>query len=377
MPVIWQTPDLLIVSKSAFPNMPALCPLTKELPTLYRLMLLGVSLSLLPVTVMAVDKPRPPPVVEVIQVQPAALPAAGMRALATLRAAESVGVKPEVSGRVLSIDFKEGQRVRKGQRLVKLDDALLVAELSGKQAALTLADAELKRYELLLQDRQVADLDVERKRAERALAKAALDLLQARLKQTDLRAPFDGIAGLRQFSPGEYVQAGQVLFTLSSFSPLKADIKLPEARAADLAVQQRVRLSVDAINGLSLPGRVTAVEPQLEGSAKAVWARVEVSGGDPRIRAGMTATATFEAVHAKPVITVPEQAVVAQGGKTVVYKVIGGKALMTPVSTGTRSASRVTILQGLQAGDMVVVSGQNKLSRPEMPVKTVPYPEAR
>ncbi|RZU47313.1 membrane fusion protein (multidrug efflux system) [Fluviicoccus keumensis] len=327
---------------------------------------------LAPVTGLAADKPRPPPVVEVVQVAAPMAVAPTLQAIGSIRPSESIMLKPEVSGRVVSLGFREGQLVRKGDMLVKLDDSLLKAELPAKEAAVVLAEAEYKRLQLLAQSQQVADIDVERKRVDVALAKAASQLLNARIKQTELRAPFDGVIGIRQFSIGDVVQSGQALVSLSNFKPVKMDVKLPEGRADVVRLNQRVDVRVDALPGLLLKGRVAVIEPQLDAGTRALWARVELNAGDPRIRSGMSATVSIPLPGGESGSWLPEQALVAQGGKQVVFKVVDGKALAAPVRVGQRQPGKVEILAGVKAGDTVVVSGQNKLSKPEMPIKAVP-----
>ncbi|HEX5277376.1 MAG TPA: efflux RND transporter periplasmic adaptor subunit [Fluviicoccus sp.] len=334
--------------------------------------LLLVLLSLMPVASQSAEKERPPPVVEVISAPAPSATQRTIQAIGVIRPSESILVRPEVSGRVLRIGFSEGASVRKGDLLIKLDDALLLAEVGAKEAALSLAEAEYKRLQVLVQSQQVADIDVERKRVDVALARAALNLLKVRIQQTELRAPFDGIAGVRQFSIGDVVQASQGLVGLYSFSPLKVDVKLPEGRAGDLRVNQRVDVRLDALPGLSLKGKVAVIEPQLDNGTRALWARVVLTDGDRRIRGGMSATVSIPLESGSAAVWLPEQALVAQGGKLVVFKVIDGKAKPTTVRSGQRQPGKVQILEGVRVGDTVVVSGQNKLSKPDMPVKPVP-----
>lgn len=331
-----------------------------------------LSLSLIPVVSVSAEKGRPPPVVEVMKVSGPTATQMVFQAIGSIRPAESILLRPEVSGRVVSINFSEGASVRKGDLLVKLDDSLLVAELDAKMAAVELAEAEYRRQSVLLKSQQVADIDVERKRAEVALAKSSLNVLRGRIKQTELRAPFDSVTGIRQFSVGDVVQAGQALVSLSSFSPLKMDVKLPEGRAETLHVNQRVDVRLDALPGLNLKGRIYVIEPQLDAGTRALWARVLLTAGDPRIRSGMTATVSISMKTSAPAIWLPEQALVAQGGKLVVFKVVDGKAKPLPVRSGQRIPGKVQVLEGVQSGDTIVVSGQNKLTKPDLPIKVVP-----
>lgn len=343
------------------------------MPYLYLWVVLAVFLpSAVSGAPAGVAKPRP--VVEVLQTSEVPVDDAGLTMLGVVRPNESVVLRPEISGRVTDVGFTEGQTVRRGQLLVKLDDALLVAELSAKMAAVELLEMEYKRLQTLGEQGQVAALDVERKRTEWSVAKSALAVLKARIAQTEIRSPFDGLIGLRLFSPGEVVQAGQALVSVTSFSPLKADVKIPEAQARWVHPGQTVRVEISALPGVSLQGHVSAVESRVDDGTRAVWVRLVLKGGDRRIRSGMSAKAVFKLPSASDAhIQLPEQAVVAQGGKTVVYRVTEGKASAVPVKVGLRRAGRVTIMEGVKPGEIIVVSGQNKLSRPEIAVETVPF----
>ena len=122
---------------------------------------------------------------------------------------------------------------------------------------------------------------------------------------------------------------------------------------------------------LQLQGRVVAIEPNLETDTRALVLRVLIPQGDSRVREGMTARASFGFGAANQIV-VPEQALVAQGGKFVVFTVKDNMATAVPVKVGNRSVGRVAIVDGLRDGDVIVVSGQNKLPKPQMPIKPVP-----
>jgi membrane fusion protein (multidrug efflux system) len=195
--------------------------------------LAGIALLLsLPLMVQAAPpNKKGPPTVEVISVSRASIPQV-FTAIATLRADEAITLKSEVAGRVTAIRFTEGQQVKKGQLLVQLDTDLLSAELAQTKANLDLAQSEYARYQSLYKEQQVSAIDYERKKAEVAQSQAAMNLVQAKLRQKEIRAPFTGVIGLRQFSVGDVLQANQALVSLTSFSPLKADIKIPETSSS-------------------------------------------------------------------------------------------------------------------------------------------------
>lgn len=275
-----------------------------------------------------------------------------------------------MSGRVTAINFNEGQIVKQNQVLIQLDDDLLQAELATYQASLDLAQTEYQRYQALLKEQQVAVLDYERKKAELAQIKASMALVQAKIRQRQIRAPFTGVIGLRQFSIGDVLQANQSLVRLNKMNALKADIKIPESNSQVVALKQAVNLQVDSLSGVSLKGYVAAIEPSLDANTRALMVRVNIPQVDSRVRDGMTARANF-VLGQQAAIVIPEQALVAQGGKLVVFVVKANVATAQVVSLGKRQVGKVEIRQGLQVGDVIVVSGQNKLSKPQMPIKAI------
>ncbi len=311
-----------------------------------------------------------PPTVEVISVSRASVPQV-FTAIATLRADEAITLKSEVAGRVTAIRFAEGQQVKKGQLLIQLDTDLLSAELAQTKANVDLAQSEYARYQSLYKEQQVSAIDYERKKAEVAQSQAAMNLVQAKLRQKEIRAPFTGVIGLRQFSVGDVLQANQALVSLTSFSPLKADIKIPETSSTKINLKQAITFSVDAIPNLVLNGQIVAMESNLDSSSRAVVVRAAIPHGDSRIKAGMTARASLQLSTLNEIV-IPEQALVAQRGKFVVFTVKGELATAVPVVVGARQTGKVAIVSGLHEGDVIVVSGQNKLSKPEMPIKPVP-----
>ena len=340
-----------------------------KLATFLRLINICV-LSLLPMVVYA-NPPtkKPPPTVEVQAVAQQIL-GQQLTALAVLKAQESIIIKPEVAGRVTAIKFNEGQIVKENQLLIQLDDDLLKAELATYQASLDLAQTEYQRYQVLVKEQQVSVLDYERKKAELAQIKASMALVQAKVRQKQIRAPFTGVIGLRQFSIGDVLQANQNLVRLNKMNALKAEIKIPETNSQLISLKQSVNLQVDGLANFALKGHVAAIEPSLDANTRALIVRVNIPQADSRVRDGMTARASF-VLGQQQAIVVPEQALVAQGGKFVVFVFKNDTVTATPVEVGQRQIGQVVIKKGLQVGDMVVISGQNKLSKPQMPVKAI------
>lgn len=317
---------------------------------------------------------KPPASVEVMPVRVGEWQAS-FATLGTLRANESLALRPEVAGRVTALGFQEGAAVRRGQLLVQLDDASARAELNQAEANRKLAEADLARARSLVAPGLIAANEVERLQAQASVAQAAVDKARSALGKTRLLAPFDGRAGLRQFSPGELVQPGQALVTLVSLSPMKLDVAVPEREASALRVGQAVTATIPALNDLQVSGRVQALEPALDGAARAQQVRVLVANPAGRLQPGLSAQVRFLQDVPRSVLLVPDQAIVPQGGRQVVYRLQGDEAVLTPVAVGERQNGQSEVVSGLKAGDVVVVSGQNKLPKPSQKVRAVPYAE--
>lgn len=317
-------------------------------------------------------KKRPPASVEVMPVRTGEWQSS-FATLGTLRANESLALRPEVAGRVTALGFKEGASVRRGQLMVQLDDSAARAELNQAQANRKLAEADLGRARSLVAPGLIAVNEVERLHAQAAVARASVDKAQSALSKTRLLAPFDGRAGLRQFSPGELVQPGQALVTLVSLSPMKLDVSVPEREASSLRVGQAVSATIPALNSLQVSGQVQALEPALDGAARAQQVRVLVANPAGKLQPGLSAQVRFLQAQPRQVLLVPDQAIVPQGGRQVVYRLQGDEAVLTPVGVGERQNGLSEVVSGLKAGDVVVVSGQNKLPKPSQKVRAVPY----
>lgn len=282
-------------------------------------------------------------------------------AIGTLRSNETVLVRPEVAGRVVSFGFEEGSVVRKGDVLVVLDDSVPRAELSRAEAELALARANAQRAEELYA--RGAGSAAARDQATAALrtAIAAVELSRARLAKYRLTAPFDGIVGLRRISPGAFVDVGAEIVNLESIDPIKLDFRVPEILLSRIAVGQSVSVSVDAFSGRSFTGRIVALDPALDPVGRSIAARAVLPNPEGLLKPGLFARVTLTLREEPEAILIPETAVVPFGGRTLVMTVIDGKAEPRPVRLGQRRDGKVQVLEGLAPGDVVVTAGQMKL----------------
>jgi len=299
------------------------------------------------------------------------------QAVGSLRARQGVVLKPEVSGRIQTLSFGDGQRVRKGQLMVQLDDTLQQAQLKQAEASAAIARTNLQRSRELAAQNFVSQSAVDQNAAALEVAQAQVALAQAQLGRMKVLAPFDGITGIRSVSVGDYVKDGADLVVIEDLSSLWVDFRLPEKFLGRLKVNQNVEVQLDAFPQRKYKAQIDAIDAQLDPNGRSVLVRARMANGDGRLRGGMFARvrAVFD-VREKGLV-VPEEALVPLGNRQVVFKVVdgpsGGKiAQRSEVKIGMRVPGKVEILSGLQADEVVVVAGQARLMRGEnLPVRVV------
>jgi membrane fusion protein, multidrug efflux system len=282
-------------------------------------------------------------------------------AVGTLRADEAITVRPEIAGRVAEIRFSEGQSIARGAVLVKLDQAELAAVLASSRAQAQLDKQRLERSEDLFKKSFISQqaLDESRSNHARSVAKQQED--EARLAKTEMRAAFPGVAGLRQVSEGQYVAAGTDIARLEKIDQLKLDFRVPESFVGRLKAGQPVKVLVDAYADTRFPGTVYAIEPGVDDQTRTILLRARVANPELRLRPGMFARVQVQLGVREKAIWVPEAAIVPRGQDSYVFHVVGGKAGLVRVQTGTRKPGEVEIVKGLAAGDLVVTEGTQKI----------------
>lgn len=284
-----------------------------------------------------------------------------LSAIGTLLANESVMIRPELDGRIAAIHFSEGQAVRQGEKLVSLDSSEIVAQLAGVNAALSLNRSRMKRAEELHGKNFISAqaLDEARENLNQSLARQAE--IQAKLDKMTIKAPFEGVAGLRQASPGAYVKAGQDIARLEGIGTLKLDFRAPELFLRKIRVNQEVQLGVDAFPGESFRGAIYAIEPAVDEQTRTVLLRARVPNPGVRLKPGMFARVNLVLETREQAVLVPEQALVPRGTERFVFRVAEGKAVLTKIEIGLRRPGEVEVAQGLAAGETIVIDGQLKL----------------
>lgn len=290
--------------------------------------------------------------------------------IGSLEATRQVLVPAEVDGRVAQILFTPGEPVKAGQLLVQLNDAPEQGELARLQAQARNARALLDRTRRLVPLQAATREQLDQAQADHEQAAADVRRVQALIDQKRIKAPFDGVLGVRRVNLGQFARAGDPLVSLTDASSVYANLTLPEQAWGTLRVGQPVAVTVDAHAGRVFQGKVTTVEPQVDPSTRTVRVQALLANPDGALSAGMYAQGRISLPDRPDVITVPETAVSYSAYGDSVYVVAApesGTAGAAPtvrqayVKTGERLRGRVVVTEGLKAGDQVVTSGQLRL----------------
>lgn len=292
-------------------------------------------------------------------------------AVGTLTANESVMIRPEIIGRVAAIRFEEGQWVEKGATLVELDASEYRARLDQSTAAVKLARLSFNRAEELYKKKLASLQQYDEAAAKLAEAVAQQALYREQLAKTVLTAPFGGVLGLRQISPGAMLQPGQDIVNLEDIRSLKLDFRVPERYLSQLRPDLALALRTDAFPALSFGGTLYAIAPGLEVASRTVLLRARVPNPEAQLRPGMFARVSLRLAQRPDALLIPEESLWPMGHDQFVYRVVDGHAQLVKVKTGHRRGGEVEILEGIHAGDLVITAGQTKI-RDGAPVTVLP-----
>lgn len=308
----------------------------------------------------AASKAPPGVVVEAARVSVVTLPQA-LTAVGSLRSDETIIVRPEVAGRVAHITFREGEPIAKGEVLVRLDDSVQQADFERARANLVLSKSKFDRAVELRNQGFISGQARDEAENNFKVAQADVELMQARLAKTAIRAPFAGTIGLRQVSVGDYVKEGQDIVNLESLDPLKVDFRVPEVSLSQVKDGQTLQITLDALPDRAYDGRVYAINPLIDANGRAIVIRARVPNRDGKLRPGMFARVRLFTSGSKETIVVPEESLFPLGDDKYVYKVVDNKAMRQKVEIGQRREGRVEIVNGLTHEDVVVTAGVIKL----------------
>ncbi|MBX3637472.1 MAG: efflux RND transporter periplasmic adaptor subunit, partial [Rubrivivax sp.] len=295
----------------------------------------------------------------------------------SLRSSQGVMLRPEVSGRVARLGFSDGQRVRRGQLMLQLDDTLQLAQLKQAEAQASIARTNLQRSRELLAQNFVSASAVDQNAAALQVAEAQVALAQAQLARMKVLAPFDGTAGLKMVDVGDYVKDGADIVNLEDLSSLTVQFALPERYIERVRPGLPVEVGLDALPDRQFKGRVLAVDSQVDANGRALQVLARVDNPGSLLKPGMFARPRVVLSVREGAVVVPEEALVPVGGRQYLFKVVDGPggqkvAQRLEARLGLRLPGKVEILEGLKAGDLVATAGQARLTRGDsLPVRVI------
>lgn len=307
--------------------------------------------------------------------------AARIEAVGGLTAIQDVAIASEVSGKVMEIAFASGAAVSAGDVLVRLDDSDDRALLQSLQAELDLARIELERVERVRGSAAFSQSQLDRSKSEVANLAAQVERQQVQVRKKTIRAPFDGVLGIRQVGLGTIVAPGETIVEMQSLSPIYVDFTVPERHRAQVHAGQPLELNVAAWPQTVFQGTLQVVSPKVDERTRTLRLRGVLDNADQRLQPGMFATVHLILGDPEPVPTLPRTAIsfFAYGESVFVIDDAGDRMTVRrqAVQVGRTRGERVEILSGLEAGDLVVHTGHLKLRDRQAVVITegVPLPD--
>ncbi len=285
----------------------------------------------------------------------------------TILANESVELKSEISGKVAKILFKEGSRIKKGDLLLKINDEELQAQLLGAKSALKLAEDNMERAKKLLAQQGISQQDYDAAMNDLNVKRANLDLINAQIDKTEIRAPFEGTIGLRYVSEGSFINSSTVIASLQDIDPVKIDFSIPEKYVGYVNKGDKMNFTVSG-SEKTFTGTVFAIEPKIDESTRTLKIRAIAPNARGEILPGSFADVTLILKEIQDALMVPTQAIIPVLKGQKVYLCKNGVVAQVEVKTGIRTDTDVQITEGLSPQDTVITTGILQLA-PGMPVK--------
>jgi len=308
------------------------------------------------------------PTVEVAQVEQMKL-VDESQTVGSLRSRQGVVLRPEVSGRITQLNFRDGDRVKKGQLLVQFDDQLPTAQVQQAQAELNIAMANNTRNADLVSQNFISRRTLDESAAAQQVAEAKLALARATAARLKIIAPFDGLAGIRLVNVGDYLKDGADIVNVEDMDAIFVDYRLPERFQTKIRRGQTSVVELDALPGRKFSATVLAIDPLIDANGRSVGVRACIDNRRLQLRPGMFARVNAVFGQRDNARVIPEEAIVPQGNKQFVIKLVNGTepnsrvTQRVEVKIGLRSPGKVEVLEGLDAGDTVVTAGQQRVQR--------------
>lgn len=274
----------------------------------------------------------------------------------TIVANEEVELKPEIAGKIVQLLLKEGSPVTKGQLLVKINDADFQAQLKKLNLESELSETQFKRQEELLKINGISQQDFDIVKNKVNTIKADIEYTQSQIAKTEIRAPFNGLAGLKSVSEGAYITTGTIIATIQQINPVKIDFSVSERYADVVKKGDKVMFTIEG-NKAEMTGEVFAIEPKIEMTTRTLKIRAICANNLGTIYPGAFARVKLSLSAIDDAIMIPTEAIIPDLKGKKVYRVKNGIAEFVKVETGLRTDAKIQITDGIAVGDTIVTKG--------------------
>jgi membrane fusion protein (multidrug efflux system) len=283
-------------------------------------------------------------------------------AVGTINADEAVTIVSEIDATVISLPFKEGQHIKAGQLIARLDDSQLAAELTRAEALRDKSKITYERTKTVVSQNAGTPQDLDNAAADLKVAEANLALARARFAKTRIVAPFDGIMGVRQVSVGKFLRPGQKIVEIANLDNIRVAFSIPEGYLTRLERGSEVTVFTPAHEDQKVKGKIFAIEPVVDPDTRSGQVIALVPNSDENFLPGMSANISVTLSERSNAITIPNEAVFASGDQSFVFVVKQDSSVtQVPIVLGTQRSDVVEVLKGLDAGALVVRAGHQKL----------------
>ncbi|MEN6618646.1 MAG: efflux RND transporter periplasmic adaptor subunit [Rikenellaceae bacterium] len=284
----------------------------------------------------------------------------GLVRTGTLVAKERVEMASELSGRVVTINFKDGQLVKKGDILVRLNDDELQAQLRRAEYQYTLLEEKLGRQKILLSKEAVSREDYDQVSTEFNVLKQDIEQLKIKIEKMKISAPFDGVIGFRSISPGALLVQNSIVATIVDVANLILEFSIPEKYITNNLLGTKANFTLEGLS-TTYSATVYAVDPEIDVKTRTVMLRARVNNNDGLLKPGRFVKVSLNNKAGALNIYLPNQAIVPNVKGRSVWIVKNGKAEMTEIKTGTRTADMMEVLSGVEKGDTIITTGLMQL----------------
>jgi membrane fusion protein (multidrug efflux system) len=274
----------------------------------------------------------------------------------TILASEEVELRSEVAGKVIHLPFREGARVKRGDLLLKINDADLRAQLLRARSRMNLATQREDRQKKLREINGVSADQYDEAVNELTASSAEVALLEAQVQKTEIRAPFDGIIGLRLVSEGSYISSTTLIARLQDMSFVKVDFSVPEKYAPQVRVGMEIAFTVEGTSEV-FQGTVYAIEPKIDPATRSLRVRARSSNESGRILPGSYTKVRLVLQRQSDAILIPSQALMPDLDGQKVFVARDGTARLVRVEAGLRTENLVQIVSGIKPADTVLTTG--------------------